>query len=162
MANSRSVILDDENQYRSQLEKESGNDKLKIISEDFIDKLIEKRNKMNQNKTVKSYNDQTKQIRSNSHMEQRIPNVASISNKRASKNLHNGAAVKHGAYSFNTTAKKDMKTLNVQRNKAIEEYRRKIEATMKLLVDAQRKPVKEQEKFTAQIAQLKKELSEIE
>lgn len=55
-----------------------------------------------------------------------------------------------------------MKTLNIQRNKAIEEYRKAIQDTMKVLDGAQRKPIDEQEKFKEHIRQLKQQLSDIE
>ena len=48
-----------------------------------------------------------------------------------------------------------MKTLNKHRNKAIEEYRKAIQDTLKVLDGAQRKPIQEQEKFKEQIRQLK-------
>jgi hypothetical protein len=125
LSKSKGINLSDENQYKSYVDRENQQDKLKIISEDFIDGLIDKRNRMQANKAIKSYNEQTKGMKSNLRNEQKIPNVASISNKKASMMLHNGSAVKAG-YSYNNTTKKDMKTLNIQKNKAIDQYRKKI------------------------------------
>jgi len=91
------------------------------------------------NKQVHSYNDDVKNVRRSTANEKRIPNVASMSDKKASQMLHNGTAVKKrslAGYSFATTSAKDQKTLNHQKNKAIEEYRKAIADTMKILEGA--------------------------
>lgn len=113
--NSKDIQMDDENQYRSYYEKESNQDKLKIISEDFIDGLIDKRKKMADAKNVQIYNEKTKGLKNNLKNENRIPNVASISDKKASKFLHNGSQLKNktaAGYTFSSSAAKDQKTLN--------------------------------------------------
>ena len=99
-------------------------------------------------------------------VEGNVPVVASISPKKTAKMLHHGSSgagggpghrnKKMSGYSFSTTASRDIKTVNLQKNQAIKEYRNAISSTLQALEKAQREPVEHHESFKAQVAKLKK------